>query len=73
MSQQVKNPPAMWKTWVLSLGWEDPLYSGLKNAMDYRPWGHKESDTTERLFTFTSLYQGIGLNNTEKSDPPNKL
>ena len=23
--QLVKNPPAMWKTWVRSLGWEDPL------------------------------------------------
>ena len=21
----VKNLPAMWKTWVQSLGWEDPL------------------------------------------------
>jgi len=21
----VKNPPAMWETWVRSLGWEDPL------------------------------------------------
>ena len=23
-----KNPPAMWKTWVQSLGWEDPLEKG---------------------------------------------
>ena len=23
--QLVKNPPAMWETWVRSLGWEDPL------------------------------------------------
>ena len=22
-------------------------YSGLENSMDYRPWGHKELDTTE--------------------------
>ena len=22
-------------------------YSGLENSMDYSPWGHKESDTTE--------------------------
>ena len=21
----VKNPPAMWEIWVLSLGWEDTL------------------------------------------------
>ena len=24
----VKNPPAMWETWVPSLGWEDPLEKG---------------------------------------------
>ena len=39
----VRNPPAMWETWVQSLGWEDspgegkgyPLqYSGLENFMD---------------------------------------
>ena len=25
VAQMVKNPPAMWETWVQSLGWEDPL------------------------------------------------
>ena len=25
MAQLVKNPPAMWVTWIQSLGWEDPL------------------------------------------------
>ena len=25
VTQIVKNPPAMWETWVGSLGWEDPL------------------------------------------------
>ena len=60
VAQLVKNLPAMPETWVGSLGWEDPLekgtgyplqYSGLENSMDcmYSPWGHKESDTTERL------------------------
>ena len=24
VAQTIKNPPAMWKTWVRSLGWEDP-------------------------------------------------
>ena len=28
MAQLVKNPPAMWETWVRSLGWEDPLEKG---------------------------------------------
>ena len=25
MAQMVKNSPAIWETWVQSLGWEDPL------------------------------------------------
>ena len=28
MAQLVKNLPAMWETWVQSLGWEDPLEKG---------------------------------------------
>ena len=43
VAQLVKNPPAMRKTWIRPLGWEDPLekgkcypiqYSGLENSMD---------------------------------------
>ena len=29
MAQLVKNPPAIWETWVLPLGWEDPLEEGM--------------------------------------------
>ena len=25
VAQLVKNPPAVWETWVRSLSWEDPL------------------------------------------------
>ena len=28
MAQLVKNPFAMWETWVQSLGWEDPMEKG---------------------------------------------
>ena len=28
VTQLVKNLPAMWETWVQSLGWEDPLAKG---------------------------------------------
>ena len=28
VAQLVKNLPAMWETWVQSLGWEDPLKKG---------------------------------------------
>ena len=28
VAQLAKNPPAMWETWVRSLGWKDPLEKG---------------------------------------------
>ena len=58
MAQLVKNPPAIRKTWVRSLGWEDPLGKGMathSSILAWRipwtvyPWGHKESDTTEQI------------------------
>ena len=33
VAKTVKNLPAMWETWVRSLGWEDPLEKG--TAMDF--------------------------------------
>ena len=58
-AQTVKNPPAMQKTRVPSLGWEDPLEEGWQPTPVFLPrkshgqrrlagtWGHKESDMTE--------------------------
>ena len=60
VAQLVKNPPAMWETWVPSLGWEDPLDEGMATHSSilawrilrteepggYSPWGRKELDTT---------------------------
>ena len=57
MAQLVKNPPAMQKTWVESLGREDALEKGKATQNTpvfwpgefhglYSPWGHKELDTT---------------------------
>ena len=34
----VKNPPAMQETWVLSLGWEDPLEKGMATHSDILDW-----------------------------------
>ena len=28
LAQLVKIPPAMWETWIQSLGWEEPLEKG---------------------------------------------
>ena len=61
VTQTVKNLPAMWDTWVQSLGQEDPLeqemavtlvfllgeFHGHRGLVGYSLWGHKELDTTE--------------------------
>ena len=58
VAQLVKYPPAMWETWVRTLGWEDPLEKGMLPTPVfwpgefhglYSPWRGNESDTTERL------------------------
>ena len=68
MVQRLKRLPAMWETWVRSLGREDPLEKEMathSSILAWRiPWaeepgglqstGRKESDMTERLH-FTSL------------------
>ena len=65
VAQILKNLPAMWETWVQSLGWKDPLEKGMATHSSilackipwtqrslvgyYCPRGHKESDTMEWL------------------------
>ena len=59
VAQTVKNLPAMWETWIQSLGWEDPLEESLHTHSSMLasespmnrgacwaigPCGHKESD-----------------------------
>ena len=57
VAQLIKNPPAMWETWVQSLGWEGPLDKGKathSSILVWRiPWTLKESDMTERLSLYT--------------------
>ena len=82
----VRNPPAMQKTWVQSLGWEDSLGGGHGNPLQYScleteepgysTWGHKESDMTEQLGTYTHKYRrerfpvGIGSRNRGGREVP---
>ena len=37
-AQMVKNLPAMWETWVGSLGWEDPLEAGMATHSSILAW-----------------------------------
>ena len=67
VAQTVKHLPTMRETQVQSMGQEDLLEKematqpvflpekshGQKSLVGYRPWGRKESDTTEQLH-FTS-------------------
>ena len=61
VAQTIKNLPAMWETWVPSLGREDPLDKEMathssvlswripwtEKPVNYSPRGHKELDMTE--------------------------
>ena len=38
VAQLVKNPPAMWETWVQSLGWEDLLEKGKATHSSILAW-----------------------------------
>ena len=70
VAQTVKNLPTTLETWVLSLGWEDPLKEEMathssilawripqtEEPSGYSSWGHKESDMTEQLTLFRVTY-----------------
>ena len=62
VAQLVKNLPAMWETWVWSLGCEDPLEKVMATHSSiqawrihglYSQWSLKELDITERLSLYT--------------------
>ena len=38
VAQMVKNLPAMWETWVQSLGWEDSLEEGMATHSRILTW-----------------------------------
>ena len=38
VAQLVKNPHAMWETWVRSLGWEEPLEKGKATYSSILAW-----------------------------------
>ena len=70
VAHTVKNLPAMWETWVQSLGWKDALEEGMAThssilacrvhmdrgaLVGYSPWGRKESNMTEPPSTYTFM------------------
>ena len=58
------------KTWIWSLGWDDPLERRMATHSSilawefhglFSPWGHKGSDTTEWLSLFSFLHACLGV------------
>ena len=38
VAQMVKNPPAMWETWIGFLGWEDPVEKDMATHSSILAW-----------------------------------
>ena len=49
MAQLVKNLPAMWETWVQSLGWEDPLEEDMATQSSIIAWETPRTEEPGRL------------------------
>ena len=62
VAQLVKNLPAMWKTWVQSLGWEDPLEKGKYSSV----FQYSRILQYSGLENFT--VHGVTKNQTQPSD-----
>ena len=77
LAQTVKNPPAMWETWVQSLHWEDPLEKGMathssilawiilwqRSLASYSPWNSPGQNTgVGSLSLLQRIFSAQGLN-----------
>ena len=58
VAQMVKNPPAMWKSWVQSLGWEDPLEKGMATPSSLLAWRIPWTEESGRLQSMGSQRVG---------------
>ena len=52
VTQLVKNPPAMWETWIWSLGWEDSLVKGKATHSSILAWRIPVAKSQTRLSNF---------------------
>ena len=49
VAQTIKNLPAMWETWVQSLGWENPLEKELATHSSILAWRILRTEEHGRL------------------------
>ena len=80
LAQVVKNPLAMWETWVQSLAGRIPWrrewlptlvflpgeFHGQRSLTGYSPWDHKELDMTERLSHHLFILRSTNVGNQSK-------
>ena len=60
VAQMVKNLPTMLETWVLSLGWKDPLEKGMVTHSGILAWRSPWPEGPSKLQSIGS--QGVGHN-----------
>ena len=58
MAHMVKKLPAVWETWVWSLGWEDPLEEGLAAHSNILAWRISWMEEPGRLQSMASQRVG---------------
>ena len=58
MAQTVKNPPAVWETWVQSLGGEDPLEKEMTAHSSILVWRISWTEEPGRLQSMESQRVG---------------
>ena len=58
MAQLIKNPPAMWETWVHSLDWEDLLEKGMVTHSSILAWRIPWTEDPGRLQSMGSQRVG---------------
>ena len=63
VAQMVKNPSAMWETWVPSLGWEDPLEEGMQPTPAFLPGESPWTEKPGRL-----QFHGVAKSQTQLTD-----
>ena len=51
VAQRVKNLPVMWETWVLSLGWEDPLKKEMATCSSTLAWKIPWTEEPDKLLS----------------------
>ena len=63
VAQVVKNLPAMWETWLQSLGWEDPVEKGMATNSSILAWRIPWTEEPSRLQSLGSQRVRTQLSN----------